>query len=384
MDIHFCDECGNRVTDLDLRAGKGMRKRFDTICSACVDQGLAGSWLARLGQGAPAAAMARAGGASLGAGSVAVADPPDIISQARDRARTQPDDPFAVDEPAPLQPLPKPSTETDAIPAKPVVAKPIQAKQEAPLDGLAAAGGGFGALVGAGMPPPPPGLVDDPEESDKDLEVADPPPVADADSPFDFVHPKNNDNPGKAETAEVAAVGPKDETRAAERPSRTASDRHQSPKRGSTSTSKRTAAAKPSSTRRSGTSRRKGNKVILFSLISCTVMLVIFGLVLANRHTGRPERATVTDLPLTELKNSVDQAKRDSNAAMGSDDLPTIERAIASVRRMQDEFKTFQGKAKGWNEDAHSEELRILGYYDVMSTLRDLNNRRVIVEQRGH
>lgn len=375
MDIYFCDECGTRVTDLDLRAGKGMRKRHDTICAGCVDQGLAGSWLARAGQHASSAAV---GARAQPSAALAVAEAPDPISIARDRARTVPDDPFAVDEPAAIKPLPKPGTETDAIPAAP----PKPAKSVTPMDGLAAAGGGFGALVGSSMSPPPPGLVDEPD--DKGIEVADGPLTAQSESPFDFVHPKDNDNPGKAETAEVVAVDRSDEPKTSDeaKPTRTASGRQQSQKRNSTATSKRGAAKTPSA-RRSGAGRAKNNKVILLSLVSCAVMLVVFTLVMLNRGGPRKPGEVIHDQPLSVLKDSIEKAKRDSNAAMGSDDLAVIQRAIASVRTMQDEFRTFQSKAKNWDEDAHGEQLRIMGYYDVQSTLRDLNNRRVIVEQRG-
>lgn len=376
MDIYFCDECGTRVTDLDLRAGKGMRKRHDTICPGCVDQGMAGSWLARAGQQASSAAV---GGRPQASAGLAVAESPDPIAIARDRARTLPDDPFSVDEPVAIKPL-KPSSDTEAIPAAPP--KPV--KTVTPMDGLAAAGGGFGALVGSSMPSPPPGLVDDPEDSGKGIDVADGPLVAQSESPFDFVHPKDNDNPGKAETAEVMAVdkndAPKDDDEG--KPSRTASGRQQSQKRGSTTTSKRSAAKTPS-TRRSGSTRARSNKVVLFSLVSCAVMLIVFALVMLNRPGPRKPGEVIHDQPLTVLKDCIEQAKRDSGAAMGSNDIAVIERAIASVRTMQSEFRTFQSKAKNWDEDAHGEQLRIMGYYDVQATLRDLNNRKVIVEQRG-
>lgn len=375
MDIYFCDECCTRVTDLDLRAGKGMRKRHDTICPGCVDQGMAGSWLARAGQQASSAAVGRSAQASA---AVAVAEVPDPIAIARDRARTLPDDPFSVDEPVAIKPL-KPSGDTEAIPATPP-APPKPAKTITPLDGLAAAGGGFGALVGSSLPPPP-GLVDDPEDSAKGIEVADDSLVAQSESPFDFVHPKDNDNPGKTETAEVMAVDKNDAPKDEAKPARTASGRQSSQKRSSTS-SKRSSTKTPAS-RRSGSSEAKSNKVILLSLASCAVMLIIFAVVMLTRSSPSKPGIVIHDQPLTVLKDCIEKAKCDSGAAMGSDDLAVIERAIASVRTMQKEFLTFQSKAKNWDEDAHGEQLRIMGYYDVQSTLRDLNNRKVIVEQRG-
>ena len=374
MDLYFCDECGTRVSDLDLRAGKGMRKRHDTICSGCVDQGLAGPWLVRAGQ---QASLPIAAGPVLASAAPAVAEPPDPISMARDRAQTVPDEPFCVEEPAAFTPPPKPNAETDAIHSKP-------AGVVAPIDGLAAAGDGFGALVGPSKPPTD--LSDDPAEVDRGIDVADGQLAANAASPFDFDHHTGGRHSGKSETAEIARVDQDDGPvgGAVAKQGRSASGRQQSQKRSSTSSSKRN-QAKPQSSRRSGpiASRPRNNKVVVFSLISCAVMLGVFTLVMLNRNPPRPAPEVIRDEPLTVLKDYIDKARRDSSAAMGSDDLVVIERAIASVRRMQGEFHTFESKAKNWDEDAHAEQLRQMGYYDVQSTLRDLNNRKVIVEQRG-
>lgn len=383
MDIYFCDDCGARVTDLDLRAGKGMRKRQDTICAGCVDQGLAGAWLARSGHAAPAA-MAAGAHSAAGSASLAVAEPPDRIALARDRAQTVPDDPFAVDEPAPQKPLPKPTQETDAIPVE-ASRRQAQAEPAPPVDSLAAAGGGFGALVGSSMPAP---LVDDADDLNKDVEVADAPPVAEPDSPFDYVQPQDNDNPGKAETSEVEAVDRREPPQAehAAKPGRTASGRQQAQKRGSTTTSKRN-NVKPPSTRRSS-ARMQSNRVILLSLVSCGLMMIVFfGFVLpqVNKNSGKktaPEQ--ITEEPLRVLKDAVDEAKLTASKALQSDDPAVVKTAIAAQETMMQAFYAFQKAAdkRGWTEENYGEQLRLVGFTDARSMGVSVRHRLGLLDQR--
>src|SRR5271169_6040311 len=97
MDIYFCDLCGVRVTDIDLKGGHGLRSGHDVICATCLELGHGKEWLAkrqpqlkpvpgagapRAGKAAPAAAPAaesRHAGAAL-------------LDRARDRARTAEED----------------------------------------------------------------------------------------------------------------------------------------------------------------------------------------------------------------------------------------------------------------------------------------------------
>ena len=47
MDIYFCDLCGARVSDIDLRGGHGIRKQYDVICANCLELGHGKEWLAK-------------------------------------------------------------------------------------------------------------------------------------------------------------------------------------------------------------------------------------------------------------------------------------------------------------------------------------------------
>jgi hypothetical protein len=386
MDIYFCDECATRVTDLDLRAGKGMRRRHATICAGCVDQGLAQAWLTRTGGQASASAslqVSASAPSALVASAVATADP---ISIARDRARTVPDDPFQVDEPAPLKPIERPSNDTDRLPSAstPAPVPPVKVTktpQPQEFDGLASAGGGFGALMNASIPAPPPGLVDEPDEESGEAEPAAATPTAEPETPFDFVHPQDADNPGKAETAEVAAVNKADEPK-----SRTSSGRQQAQgKRSSTTTSKRN-VVKPSSTRRA--SKAMGSKkLMMLTLISCGVMaLIFFGLVLPNVGKSKPNQPEqINEEPYSRFKESVDTAKAACHAALTSDDIAVVRHADLTLHAMMDALTYFQSIAdkRGYKEENYEELLRQAGFYDVQSMRKGVKDRMFILEQRG-
>lgn len=369
MDIYFCDECGARVTDLDLRAGKGMRRRHDTICPACVDQGMAPAWLSR--SGAQAAVGASAPSAPPAA--VAVAEAPDPISLARDRAITRPDDGIDVAEPAPLRPIQPaakaPVPETVAVPAPDtdrLAASGAKALDRRIADGLASAGGGFDALVGP--PPATRPLDDEPEET--------PGPEAKPDSPFGFVHPKDQDNPAKTETAEVDPAPPSADDAAK---GNKASAR--SGKRTAQGSSRRVAPGKPASKRMG---KPPSNKMIYISLASCAVMAIIFFAVVLPGKPKAKTQQTITELPLNDLQSAINNAKSASTGALQSDDLAQVKTAIAAVRAMQEAFATFQSKAGSrWDEEAHGEQLRRMGYYEVNSLIRPLNERKFILESRA-
>ncbi len=49
LNIHFCDVCGVRVTDVDLRSGHGIRRGYDVICATCLELGHGKAWLSASG-----------------------------------------------------------------------------------------------------------------------------------------------------------------------------------------------------------------------------------------------------------------------------------------------------------------------------------------------
>jgi hypothetical protein len=81
LHIYFCDICGVRVIDVDLRSGHGLLRGHQVICGTCLEMGHGGAWL----EGRP------------GQITSVTPDPNPVINAARDRAVTVPD----PDPPAP-------------------------------------------------------------------------------------------------------------------------------------------------------------------------------------------------------------------------------------------------------------------------------------------
>jgi len=126
MDIYFCDLCGIRVTDTDLRTGHGIRSRVDVICAGCLDLGHGKEWLAKRAKG-------KAG----------MASPSPTLDAARDRAQT-----LEADQDAPAKRAPDVVLAATAVAApprpvttavRPAVAAPAAAPRPAAAKGAAPA-----------------------------------------------------------------------------------------------------------------------------------------------------------------------------------------------------------------------------------------------------
>jgi hypothetical protein len=100
LNVYFCDVCGVRVTDVDLRSGHGMLHGQDVICATCLDMGHGKEWLSS--RGAAVSAVAVATGRTAPSSNSAA-----LLDHARDRAATVPD--RATDEVPALSAAPLPS-----------------------------------------------------------------------------------------------------------------------------------------------------------------------------------------------------------------------------------------------------------------------------------
>ena len=106
MDIYFCDLCGVRVSDADLRAGHGIRSHWDVICGTCLEMGHGKDWLSQRSKPKAAAASP-------------------TLDAARDRVATLEEEapapvsgrPIRAMTAAPLQDLGTEPTPSDAHPA---------------------------------------------------------------------------------------------------------------------------------------------------------------------------------------------------------------------------------------------------------------------------
>ena len=375
MDIFFCDECGARVTDLDLRAGKGMRQRNDQICSQCVGSGLAAAWLTRSGAAVPAQANGSAGPAAV---AVAASDP---ISLGRDRALTQREDPSAdeVVEPAALA-LPtqaKEGQETAEMPSlRPSPSlPPPSAHESSPFgDGFAEAAGAMGALAGP-LPSRQDGQrpdtgVDDLAEGGEQDDLDQAPPTAGID-----VSPEGI----RAAKAETAALPAKSE------PKKGTSSRQLAQKKNG-STTRRTVSG--TSSRRSAASPVASKKILVLSLVSCAVIAgIFFGVVLPGVNAGPrgPQKEDRQDL-LVNFAVFVKEADTLTKDAMNkSRDLPSQRKAMAAIRTMQKEYDLFEKAATkfGWREDGFEQQLSNMHYQDILGRLSTINNNITIIEQQN-
>ncbi len=95
MDIYFCDLCGVRVTDIDLKGGHGLRSGHDVICATCLELGHGKEWLAKrqpLLKPVPGPGSGRQGKPAAAAGGEGRQAAAALLDRARDRARTAEED----------------------------------------------------------------------------------------------------------------------------------------------------------------------------------------------------------------------------------------------------------------------------------------------------
>ena len=89
LNVYFCDVCGVRVTDVDLRSGHGMLRVHDVICATCLDMGHGKEWLtSRGGEGTlVGAGLSLSAGLPQSAGGARNGHA-HLLDHARDRAAT--------------------------------------------------------------------------------------------------------------------------------------------------------------------------------------------------------------------------------------------------------------------------------------------------------
>src|SRR3954469_21808786 len=204
MDIFFCDLCGARVSDADLRAGHGTRRRWDVICGACLEQGHGQEWLSQRAGMKPAVAAAVAAAAPGGPPPSAAAA---VLDAPRDRART-----IEEDEEPPSRVAAKPVARDDTADAPmPFAREDHEITTRVPVPGqaepqLSAAAGAFARLAEESKPEP--ATRDDLDDVDEDMPgVGLTPTPAPAVSPFAFESRKETDEDPKPGTASTAKPG---------------------------------------------------------------------------------------------------------------------------------------------------------------------------------
>jgi hypothetical protein len=429
MDIYFCDLCGVRVTDIDLKGGHGLRRSHDVICATCLELGHGKDWLAKhSSQPRPAAIPAKSPAPAkpqLAMVAAASNRPAALLDVARDRARTADAD----------------HDHTPAV-APQVLAhddEPAEASTESELDNdgdhevtakvggsdhtnLAAAASSFSALgssPGAAEDQAPQSAADDLEDQDQDQDHQPESPGADsgaraaeeieqASSPFAFKQADETEaspvlvddsetsegeeataapqkKPTRA-TARRSAGGGKDETLPAER-TPLKSDGEVAKKQSSGSNSaNRKSSAKVSKTGKSnklsGRGRSKGsNKTVM--LVTCVTLPLLF-LIMAylqfSSHKSPGARKTETVNISEEVKKGIVAAKLDTTMALNASPkkLEQLDSARAQIQGIISLINSYEktAKSKGMTDDEIERALEAAHWPDLQMLIKPLNDER--------
>jgi len=397
MDIYFCDLCGVRVTDADLRAGHGIRSHWDVICGTCLEMGHGKDWLSQRSKG-------KANTASP------------TLDAARDRHITLEDEaPARRVASKPIQP--EPPSEPTPSDAHPVLSETdftsttkVPTPDRAKPMHLAAAANMFSAL-GAAAPTAakPTTGASSPAASDDIDDLADaahaPLPedtspargsstVGDSASPFTF-----GESPKKDETVsglpilpdtgdDILALDEAPKPAAKDKPSTGTSSRHR--KSGTASRTGKAGAkgGSKSSTKMTARSRRGSGKdpsrmILIGSAISLVVIGILFAVVMKVRQ---PERRTVqVGTDDKEIAAMIRDTEQKVNGSLRSDDLAAMESALAALNATAARIEDFEKTAarSGDGEEKVAGVLQRLRWPDVYMQSRPLRERIGILKQRG-
>ncbi|HYE06671.1 MAG TPA: hypothetical protein VEL07_14235 [Planctomycetota bacterium] len=380
MDIFFCDLCGARVTDADLRAGHGTRRRWDVICGTCLEQGHGQEWLSARAGVKPAVAAAVAAAAPDSPAPSAAAG---VLDLARDRARTLEQEEEAeriVPQAVAQKQTAVDDTDVASAPVDHVATTRVPSDAAAP--DLASASETFARLGSRPMP-----ANDDPEMRDdliddieKDLPAGITPTPAPAVSPFAF------DDKKKERTG---ATGASAKSGSDLREPKSASGMRKSPsgvraKTGSGSISRPAPAAKGGKSSSGKITKRRpaqddsGRTVLKYTAISGLVLLLLMGAFLGYKATQTKGGGTTVFRPQAELEKFVTETSAIVNSALASKDPAALKKAgdrIDECAAKVDAFeKIAQEQKPPWTEDQINyfiEKLKWQRIYMLQRNIRD-------------
>lgn len=361
LNVYFCDVCGVRVTDVDLRSGHGMLRGYDVICATCLEMGHGKEWLASRGMAEPLPATAVTDNGLSSAADVNL-----VINHARDRAVTVPDGPSA-------------SGPRAAIDYEDTRAVAIQ--QEASFSGAAA---GFAALSSKSNQPirDDDGRLDE-ESSDQVDPVLLNETTSDAlvlagdqqpTSPFSSdseedsaAVPPSTAKSSASSSSRVVAKSKSDRLRSASaaRSSLSATAKS-SVKRSSTAmspvSSGKTSNIKSSKVSKSPSTRTKRgggggmSMPLKVSLITVPLLLILVVYLFVGGSSAAPKQAGVKDLPAhkARIEKEFSEVKAVINSAYSSRNVAEMKVANQRWQQFQGQWNDFAEEAKtysGWTDD---------------------------------
>jgi hypothetical protein len=390
MDIHFCDLCGVRVTDIDLRGGHGIRKQYDVICGTCLELGHGKEWLAKhqRAKGATAASQPLAAPMAVATNT---ADSP-VIANARDRVRTleEGDESPAVAPRTLAAEEPEDGTATGELDGE-AIAEP------APAHGnqFAAAASSFSALA---RPEPVAavgtGDVDDAQQGEGLSDESKASPVladdqdgagAEAgDSPFGFKEDSGKGPSQKDETlpvdreplmAEKPASSP-----GTKKPSASASFKRQGGA-SSPSTPKASKSRTPKGSGR-GKAQSKNKNILVMSALSIGILTMIMLITISALQKPKKVQEVIRLDMSEDLKAAIKDAKISATLALKSKKIDELKAAKAKIQQVQPMIYKFSDEAKAQNKDAWDDEafgryLEVVDWPNTNMLIRPLNDEIV-------
>ncbi len=354
LHIYFCDICGVRVTDVDLRSGHGLLRGQQVICGTCLGMGHGQSWLQ-----------------SSAAATAPAADPADRIAAARDRAITVPD------------PAPAPRLDTKETVRVPTVT-------EGP--DLAAVAQSLGAM-GASSKPARDSLMDDVAESyDNGLAKADPSAM-------------NNEHPSAPFVAPVEGA---EESSALQPAVRSRSQGSSSSRRAAAVSASRSREPGVESDRRnpsksasnrqtkSGRPQAKSNRTVkaaggpplplIVTIIGVLLIATVAWRMINGGGLLGSQKGQVIDAGARrdQLLESVNDARKAMNEALESRNLAQLTAAHEKFRKAQEQARSFEDLVRtklNWTEEQIETHLSNIRFEDLQS--KDKAIRDELVRQHA-
>lgn len=393
MDIHFCDLCGVRVTDVDLRGGHGIRKQYDVICATCLELGHGKEWLAshQRGKAVVAAAAASQPAAAALAATASNKQAP-IITQARDRVQTFED---GDDSPvvAPQVLAAEESEDGTATSELENDAVAAEAGKQQANNQFAAAASSFSALAASSRKVD--AAADVEEGSDRGEGLSDEstaaPILADqeadkesasddgsGESPFGFKDDAKDAPAQKDETL------PDDrEPLVSEKPAKKSSSSSASIKKSGSSNKSSSANGKAGKVARSGKMpAKKVNKnknILMMSALSIGILSMILLITINALKKPRKEQERI-EVDLSEnVKSAIKSAKFNATKALNSGGLNELEAARTQIQAIMPEITIFEKAATSqnppWTQEDMGQYLQNIGWNDLFSLVIPINQK---------
>ena len=417
MDIHFCDLCGVRVTDVDLRGGHGIRKHYDVICATCLELGHGKEWLARHQRSksatvssqpvhppAQVTAVTPAVGAAIAPAVAAATATPSIITHARDRIET-----FEEEAPSPrVAPQVIAAEETPAhVDLGELNTDDHADAANSPLEGnqFAAAASSFSALAQPGRVSTTISDVEDDAQQGEGLkdESTAAPILADdrlehhgfSDSPFDFTNDAKKERAAqKDETLPVddaprAATKPADKATAKKSSSAVGSSviKNAAVSKKSSQANSKSANARSSSAKSPARRVNKNKNILMMSALSLGILTMILLIVISQNSRKQPQQQVIVFDMSQDLRDAIKDAKLAATTAYKSKDVAQMNAAKVKIQEIRPKIYNFEKETKAkntikWNEDDYERYLEVVDWPNTNLLHKTLSDE--ILKQRDY